>query len=296
MSELTRTQRQRLSRGLVAAVIVFGVVYAAAQLVGIPPEAHDAKAYWLTDLAHPYVRSTVGGDYAYLYSPAFLQAITPLKLLPWPAFSAVWTLVLVAALAWTAGPWAAPLLLIQPVISSIVMGNIEMLLAGAVVAGFAQPAAWPVVLLSKVTPGVGLTWFLVRRRWRYLALAVGLTAVIALASFALAPSAWRDWVGVLLRNEDVQFYLWTIPGPLWLRVLLGAALVAWGARTDSRWTVPVAAGLAMPVAYGTAFAVMLVGVAGIYRHGPGEGDRRLAARLARRPGPVRKPAPERTAR
>ena len=37
-----------------------------------------------------------------------------------------------------------------------------------------------------------------------------------------------------------------IPVPLWLRLPAGALLVAWGASTDRRWTVPVAAMLALP--------------------------------------------------
>lgn len=262
-----------------ALVLALGVLYALAQAAGIPPEAHDAKAYWLADLAHPYLRSTVGGDYAYLYSPAFLQAIAPLKVLPWPVFSAAWTVLLVGALVWAAGPWALPLLLIQPVISSIVMGNIEVLLGAAIVAGFSRSAAWLVVLLSKVTPGAGLTWFVWRGDWRRLFTAIGLALAAVAVSYALAPTAWADWLGVLQRNQDVGFRLWTIPGPLWLRVSVGAALVLWGARTDSRWTVPVAAGLAMPVPYGTAFAIMLVGIAGVHRHGAGDGDRRLGRLL-----------------
>ena len=36
--------------------------------------------------------------------------------------------------------------------------------------------SWAFVLLTKVTPGIGLLWFAIRRRWRDLAIALGVTA------------------------------------------------------------------------------------------------------------------------
>lgn len=251
------------------AVVMLGVLFASAQLTGIVPLGGDSYAYWLADPLHPYVHATVGDGYAYLYSPAFAQAIEPLRLLPWPIFAAVWTVLLAAALAWTAGPWGVLLVLLPPVLASIALGNIEILMATAIVAGFRYPAAWAFILLTKVTPGVGLVWFLVRREWRSLAIALGVTAAIAAISFASAPSAWLEWVDSLQKNAGVTFPLWTLPGPLWLRVGAGAAFVAWGARTDRRWAVPVAAGIAMPVPYWTFLAILAVGVVGVLdrRHG-----------------------------
>ena len=48
-------------------------------------------------------------------------------------------------------------------------GNVSLLLAVAIVVGFRWPAAWALVLLTKITPGIGLLWFAVRREWRSLA-------------------------------------------------------------------------------------------------------------------------------
>jgi len=39
------------------------------------------------------------------------------------------------------------------------------LLAVAIAVGFRYPAAWALVLITKVTPGIGLVWFAVRREW-----------------------------------------------------------------------------------------------------------------------------------
>jgi hypothetical protein len=266
---MTTTRNFLVHFGPIAAVLLVGAAYAAWQLMGGAPESQDSKAYYLASLDDPYARSLVGGDYAYLYSPAFAQALAPLRLLPIGWFVAVWTLVLVAALAWTARRLALPLLLFQPVIASIALGNVELLIAAAIVAGFRWPAAWAFVLLSKVTPGIGLVWFAVRREWRALAIALGATAGIAAISFAIAPGLWFDWANVLMRNGGTTVSLPTLPGPLWLRVLAGGVLVAWGARTDRRWTVPVGAAIAVPVGWFTFTAIIAVAVAGLWVRTPG---------------------------
>jgi Glycosyltransferase family 87 len=270
MRRMTPTLPDRIVRyGPIVAVLVIGALYAGWQLVGGAPESQDSKAYYYATLDDPYARSQVGGDYAYLYSPAFAQLLAPLRLLPMNVFVAAWTMILVIALAWTAGRLALPLLLFQPVVASIALGNIEILLAAAIVAGFRWPATWSFVLLSKVTPGIGLVWFAVRREWRSLAIALGATAAIVGVSFVLAPQLWFDWFDVLRGNAGTQVSLPVLPGPLWLRMAVGAVIVAWGARTDRRWTVPIGAAIAVPVGWYTLTAIMAVGVAGVAIRTPG---------------------------
>ena len=60
------------------------------------------------------------------------------------------------------------------------------------------PALWAFPLLTKVTPGVGLVWFAVRREWRTLAAVLAITAVAVGASVAIAPVAWSEWLSFLL--------------------------------------------------------------------------------------------------
>ena len=69
-----------------------------------------------------------------------------------------------------------------PVSQEILIGNIHLLLAAAIVLGFRWPGTWAFVLLTKVTPGVGLLWFAVRREWRSLGIALGATAAIVAVS------------------------------------------------------------------------------------------------------------------
>ena len=43
------------------------------------------------------------------------------------------------------------------------MGNVQLLLAAAIVIALRHPAAWALPILTKIGPAVGLTWHLVRR-------------------------------------------------------------------------------------------------------------------------------------
>ena len=143
------------------------------------------------------------------------------------------------------------------VLSDIALGNIHLLLGAVAVFGLRWPALWSVALLSKVTPGIGLVWFVARREWRNLAIALGATALVAALSFAYRPADWTDWIDFLIANRDHQFPLWTIPVPLAVRLVMSAALLWWGGRTDRAWVVPIAVGWAIPVPYWTMLAVMV---------------------------------------
>jgi hypothetical protein len=109
-----------------------------------------------------------------------------------------------------------------------------------------------------MTPGVGLLWFAVRREWRSLAVALAATALL-LAASVLIPGAWTAW-WVHMTDQPVGPTPNQINVPVWFRLPLAAALVVWGARTNRRWTVIVAATLALPAlwVYGLSMLVGLV--------------------------------------
>ncbi len=211
----------------------------------------DARAYWQVDLAHPYVGSGVGDVSTYLYSPAFAQVLAPFSALPFPVFDALWTAMLVVACAWLLRPWPwAGLILFLPISYELFVGNVHFLIAVAIVLGFRAPAAWAFPILTKITPGLGLLWFAVRREWRALALAVGVTAAIVAVSFVLAPSAWADWIALLRASPGSSELL--IP-----RTAVSAVLIAFGAATGRRWLVPVAVWLALPVPWINSWVILL---------------------------------------
>ena len=220
MTSRTRPLRHGFVRRAViaTAIAVLIAVWLFLNLRGI--YFRDALAYWQPDLDDLYGGREVGVASTYLYSPAFAQLISPLGLLPWAAFAALWSALNVAALVWMAGPILAAVLLLipwSPVVDEVSTGNIHLLISAAVVISFGRPAAWAFPLLTKVTPGAGVLWFMGCRKWRDLALAIGTAAGVTLISFVLAPEAWFDWVDTLSRSSGVPVPgdIAVIPGPLW---------------------------------------------------------------------------------
>jgi hypothetical protein len=116
---------------------------------------------------------------------------------------------------------------------------------------------------------VGLLWFVVRREWRALVVALGTTGVIVAISFALDPGAWMRWIDFLRLSTQTAVGYPHVELPLLIRVPVAALLVIWGARTDRRWVVPVAAMVALPVIWPGSL-VMLLGVLPLLRTSPRE--------------------------
>jgi hypothetical protein len=234
---------------LLAGLAVLATILVQAWFTGSDAsagEAYDARAYWEAAHGEPYARPVLGAPVAYYYSPAFLQVFWPLLALPFPLFLAGWYVLNSAALV-AVVRWVLPFVLLTGVVSiEIMRGNIETLMALAIVAGFRWPAAWAFILLTKVTPGIGLLWFVARREWRNLAIAVGATAVIAAVSFAVAPSLWFQWAGSLLGNTGVNVDWPLFPVPLVVRLPIAAALAFVAGRYGWRWLVPVASTIAVP--------------------------------------------------
>ena len=198
--------------------IVACLVLAVAHLLGLLDIGVDAYTYWTVDPSSPYGASAPGTAQAYFYSPAFAQVTAPIHLLPWQVFIAAWTVLLTVALLWQAGRWMAIVLLLPPVFIDLTVGNIHLLLGAAILLGFRWPWAWAFVVLTKVTPGVGLLWFAFRREWRSLAIALGATAVIAAISFAVRPDLWRAWIELLVAATRAPDWVLIVPIPVWFRL------------------------------------------------------------------------------
>src|SRR5262249_43183846 len=119
----------------------------------------DAHAYWAAWRHDLYAAAPQELD-AYLYSPAFAQAIWPLTRLPWPFFCAVWLGVVAAIYWWLLHPlprrWRIPLFAICTL--DIVSGNVWSFFALVIVFGFRFPALWALPILTKVTPALGPVW------------------------------------------------------------------------------------------------------------------------------------------
>ena len=245
----------------IGGLLVAGVVWLAIVLLAQPDGSRlgtgqEAISYWGPRLDAMYANPRWTTTGAYVYSPAFLQLIAPLKALPWVAFLGVWTAILLAAVRYLTGPrlFAIGVLLAA---AELAGGNISLLLAVAIVVGFRWPAVWALILLTKVSPGIGLLWFAVRREWRNLGIALGATAAVIAVSAVIMPGAWLEWLNVLTSIAGRDPTWAAVPIPLIVRLPFAVAVVVWGALTDRRWTVPVACMLALPALWYGGLTMLL---------------------------------------
>lgn len=259
-------------------------------------------AWWLT-VSHPvpqldtfsYYNAWKGGLYegawhastGYAYSPAFAQVIAPLTLLPWEVFLGIWLAIMAVGLIWLFGAlWAGVLaVMIGPLAALaltllgpdmpfwrmagdfgrgyLITGNITVLMAVAVVLGFRYPAAWAFILLTKVTPGIGVLWFVARREWRNLAIALGATGAVALASFVVAPHLWFEWFAFMMATDPAPIPDWVwFDLPLSVRLASAAVVMMVGAQRNWRWTVLVAVFIAQPAIWMTTEMLLLAAFTG----------------------------------
>lgn len=237
--------------GLAFAGYLFLIVAPKAGTVGF-----DAFSYWAVDLTHPYVR--VAGELgAFPYTPIAARLFAPASLLPWPSFWWLWSAALFGTAIWLGWRQALLLLAFPPVAIELYHGNVHLLIAAAIALGMRYPAAWAFVLVTKVTPGVGLVWFAVRREWSHLGIALGVTAMVLAGSLVIDGRLWREWIvdGLLpvVNGPSRQFYIGI---PVLVRLPAAALLVAWGARTNRAWTIPASAVLALPVLWISGFSIL----------------------------------------
>lgn len=199
----------------------------------------DAYSYWAVD-STPYTWET---NLEYRYSPAFLWVIGPLQNLPFEAFVGIWAGLHVAALIYLRAGW---FLIVPGLNDDVLRGNISTFVALFAVLAVQRSAAWwSPVLLTKITPAVGMAWHLVRREWRELGVAVGLTAAIVAVGFIVNPDLWRAWFGTLA-NADATYELGHPLGPLPVRLVLGALVAAAAAWTNRAWLISIAMLIAVP--------------------------------------------------
>lgn len=224
----------------------------------------DAHAYWAARLAPGMYDQQVGEYGAYLYSPVFAQLLAPLTALPYPVFYALWTAINLALLVWLVRPPTAAVLIFLPfslMPQEIIVGNIHLMLAAALVVAMRHPAAWSFLIVTKVTPGVGLLWYAVRREWRPLAVALAVTAAAVAVSLLTVPYLWPEWISLLTENAGRNAIDWQfIHIPVSIRFLMAAAIVVAGARTNRAWVLPIAALVSLPIiwAHGVAITAAIV--------------------------------------
>jgi hypothetical protein len=239
---------------------LIGLLWLAGIAFGILPyntHPNDSHAYWAVDPSNPYRDAALGSVDAFLYAPAIAQLLAPFTLLPFEVFRLGYGAVSLGAL-WLSG--AAYTLVVPGVIEDLVRGNIHVLIAVVLIIGFRYPAAWSFVLLTKVTPGIGLLWFAIRREWRPLAwVTLATAAIVAISVLIGGIGLWEDWIRLLASNAGTSrtfdYGFFAMP-PFGFRLPFALAVIAWAAVTGRRWAVPIAAFLALPVIWPSGYALL----------------------------------------
>lgn len=266
-------------------IFVLGAMALAWALLRIynDPWGGDAYAYWLAWKRDP-MYGELGEAHSYLYSPAFAQLLYPFTLLPWPVFYVGWVALSAAAVVLVVGPvWGGlAFALFYPAWQDAWVGNIHNLMALALVLGMRHPAAWSFLLLTKVTPGVGLLWLAVRREWRKLGIAIGVTVGIVAMSALIAPHLWVEWIESLMTAQPSEFS--ATNRPLGLRLGIAAVIVALAAWRNRPAAIPFAIYIALPAIWVSSFALLLTIPALLRREPEQRVDGVLLPRIGRRDG------------
>lgn len=281
----------RFVRPIWLGLTVGGLIWAIWFWVVVGPQGagYDLIAYWDVRLDDVYGRSfgsleTVG---AFRYTPPIAFLMAPLHMIPFNVLLVAWTIVLVVLVAWMSGRWTVAVLGSPALALSIYHANIDVLIAASIVLGMRWPGAWSFAILTKLTPGVGLLWFAVRREWRDLFLAIGVTLAIAIPTMIFAPSLWFEWVRML--GDNVRLGTGN-EIPLWIRLAVAAGATIFAAKTDRMWLMALAVAFVQPALGLRSFSVAVAAVA-LARFGAEKASRRSHSASATHSQPAAVPAP-----
>jgi len=229
---------------LVVTILVSGVHFAGQS--GIYPESYsnDFNVYYFAaremTAGHDPYQQSLGDWVAYLYPPLFAELLIPVALLPLPVAAYVWFLISVTAMlvtAWMCGALfddvadadpsppllsrrmliaaGAVLILIRFVLDNFNMGQVNTLVTMFAVAHvylftknrkLASAFMLAIAVALKLTPGLLIVYHLARRRWRYAALCMAVTAAVMATSFlpfgTRAPQVFTVFVNRTVKNEQ----------------------------------------------------------------------------------------------
>ena len=230
-----------------------GLAFILGAMSGVIPYGDgvmgDGSAFYYVQTPYDWTDRQIGVP-EYRYSPAFLWLTEPLRWVPFELFVAIWTALHVAAIAWLA-PW---MLAFPGVADDIISGNINTFLALVIVLTVrGQEWTWAGVLLTKVTPGLGILYHVGRRDWRAVWMALGVTSAIVLLGALIAPEFWAAWLGSLMVGPETYQTI-DVLAPLPVRLAVGAALCLASSRWP--WLLPLGVIIAIPGLWPSSFALL----------------------------------------
>lgn len=276
----TVTRQQRISLAALSILAAIGASMLAVIVATFWTTPGDNLAYWIAGnrlaTGQPiYAAADVAFEpFAYHYPPPLAQVLAPITLvLPALAYAVVYRALMLLALWDIAGRRMVNLLALLAFVPAAValrIENVEIFMALAVVLGLRRwPWVFTIGALIKVSPGLGLVYLAVRRRWRDLAIATTVGLIITGLSFVLAPELWRAWLEAITGRADMVGNS-IVPVPYSVRAIAGfvLAVVAGlvGRRTGELLLV-AAVTIANPGLSLQGFAVLIAAIP-IWQAGP----------------------------
>lgn len=197
-------------------------------------EAGDNLAYWIAGdrLARGepiYAPPEIAFEpFAYHYPPPLAQVLAPLTLVLAPVlYAVVYRGLLLLALWYLAGRNTLrmlALLAFLPVAYALRVENVEIFMALAIVLGLGRwPWAFTILALLKASPGLGLVYLALRRRWRDFLVAATVGVAVVAVSFVLAPELWPAWLDSISGREGMVGNS-VVPVPYAVRAVAGFVL------------------------------------------------------------------------
>lgn len=200
----------------------------------------DDLAYWIAGQrlmsGQPiYATGEIAfAPYAYHYPPPLAQVMAPLTLVvPAVAYVVIYRALALLATWDLAGRAMIPMLALiafLPVAITLRVENVDIFMAIGIVLGLRRwPWLFSVGALVKVSPGLGIVYLALRRRWRDVFISGVVGGVITIVSVAIAPDLWRAWLDAIAGRAD----------------MVGNSLlpVSYGARAVAGFALAVAGGL-----------------------------------------------------
>jgi hypothetical protein len=238
------TRRERLRFYGLAVLAGFGAILLAVIVATFWMAPGDNLAYWIAGhrlmTGQPiYPPAEIAFEpFAYHYPPPLAQVLAPITLVvPALVYCVLYRAVMILALWDLAGRTllkTLALLAFVPMAVALRIENVEIFMAVAIVYGLRRwPWVFAIGTLIKVSPGLGIVYLALRRRWRDVAISVAVGAAITVVSFLLAPDLWRSWLDAITGRADMVGNS-LIPVPYSVRAIGGFILAVAGGLVGRR--------------------------------------------------------------
>lgn len=232
------TTRERINLVFVAVLAAVGASLLAVIVTTFWSSPGDNLAYWIAgqrlgDGQPIYATGDVAFEpYAYHYPPPVAQVLAPFTLaVPAVVYLIIYRSLMLLALWDLAGRrmlQMLALLAFVPMAVALRIENVDIFMAMAIVLGLRRwPWLFAVGTLIKVSPGLGIVYLAIRRRWRDVMVSVVSGAVITGVSLAIAPDLWQAWLDAIAGHADIVGNS-LLPVPYSVRAIAGLALAVAG--------------------------------------------------------------------